>query len=519
MITKGEYTVSGGHEVYCTLCGDGGQLLMCGSCIRSYCEICVERVSGTEYLNNLLKDDDQEFICYSCDPLPMEPHGQIMQLYLSRKQSKAKRLNFAMDKKVFKTPEYVSDSEEGITAVEESKPAKKEKGESVQPKKNSGSNSAAKPKRSFSPKSVVSNELSDSEFEADSVDTDDVCLSDSSLFGKEKKRERKRKRHSSSEANAQQPVKTDTNKNGEGSSKSLVFTKKKRRYIKQKFELDGSDFECGSDSSNSEVKISNPSKMPKKAVVSPSSSMDESNLHTGCVKRSKLADLLSSAEDSDHVNMDNNKLTVSMGDSAVDDHFFSPSTPDKRPFSPLTYLTPRSKMQLSSESSDNEFQVVRSKPKKRRVLNRLNSKSTTDDDSSSPEKRVKGHGSNDDPTDLSRVGPRLRKKDSRKFILSDSDFTDTEKEAKKNNGDRGKSPEEQVTPGKKRRAIRKLIDDSKLDEKTKLADQRESERLDRLKKKKKSNSQSELEGEQLVLEQDIATKNPKVSVCLWSMYT
>ncbi len=509
MITEGEYTVSGGHEVYCTLCGDGGQLLMCGSCIRSYCEICVERVSGKEYLNNLLKDDDQEFTCYSCDPLPMEPHGQIMQLYFSRKQSKAKRLNFAMEKKVFKTPEYVSDSEEGITAVEESKPAKKG-GESVQPKKNSGSNSAAKPKRSFSPKSIVSNELSDSE--ADSVDTDDVCLSDSSLFGKEKKRECKRKRHSSSEANAQEPVKTDT-KSGERSSKSIVFTKKKRRYIQQKFELDGSDFECGSDSSNSEVKISNPSKMPKKAVVSPSSSMDESNLHTGCVKRSKLAYLLSSAEDSDHVNMDDNKLIVSMGDSAVDDHCFSPSTPDKRPFSPLTYLTPRSKMQVSSESSDNEFQVVRSKPKKRRVLNR---QSTDDDDSSSPEKKVKGHGSNDDPTDLSRVGPRLRKKDSRKFILSDSDFTDTEKEAKKDNGDRGKSPEEQVTPGKKRRAIRKLIDDSKLDEKTKLADQRESERLDRLKKKKKTNSKSELEGEQLVLEQDIATKNPKVSVCAYT---
>ncbi len=504
---EGEFTVSDGHEEYCTLCGDGGDILMCGSCIRSNCKGCVERVSGTEFLNNLLEDDDQEFTCYCCDPLPMEPHGRIMQLYLSRKQSKAKHINSAMKKKVFKTPEHVSDSEEGITAVEKSKPAKKEaEGESMQAEKKS----AAKHQRSCSPNSIASNDFSDSEADSPDVDTDDIDLSDSSVFGKDKKRKLKRKRHSSSEANAQQPIKTDT-KNAEGSSKSVAFTRKKRRYIKR-FKLDGSDFECGSDesSNNSDMKISNPSKMPKKKVVSPSSSMDELNLHTGCVKRSKLADMLSSGDDSDQVNMDDNALTVSMGESTENDHCFRPSTPDKGPFSPVTYLTPSSKMKISSESSDNEFQVVRPKSKKRRVLSRLSSKSTTDYDSSSSEKRVKGHGSTEDPTDLSRVGPRLRKKDSRKF-LSDSDFTDSEKEVKKGTGDKGKSPEEQSTPGKKRKAIRKLIDDSKLDEKTKLADQRESERLSRLKKKKKTSSQSELEGEQLVLEVDNTTKNPKVS--------
>ena len=57
-----------------------------------------------------------------------------------------------------------------------------------------------------------------------------------------------------------------------------------------------------------------------------------------------------------------------------------------------------------------------------------------------------------------------------------------------------------------------MIDDSKLDEKTKLAVRREKERMDRLKKKKTS---SLSEGEKLILEEDIASKDPVVSLSCW----
>ena len=69
MYTNGKFTVdeSDGHEEYCCICGEGGDIVCCDFCHNSVCQGCVQRIAGKDYLNNLLDSDDVKWECFSCN--------------------------------------------------------------------------------------------------------------------------------------------------------------------------------------------------------------------------------------------------------------------------------------------------------------------------------------------------------------------------------------------------------------------------------------------------------------------
>ena len=42
LFNHGVFTIGeDNHEDYCTLCGDGGDLVLCDKCPRSFCKVCL----------------------------------------------------------------------------------------------------------------------------------------------------------------------------------------------------------------------------------------------------------------------------------------------------------------------------------------------------------------------------------------------------------------------------------------------------------------------------------------------
>ena len=70
MYTNGKFTVdeSDGHEEYCCMCGEGGQIVCCDYCHNSVCQDCIQRIAGKDFLNKVLNcNDDDKWKCFSCD--------------------------------------------------------------------------------------------------------------------------------------------------------------------------------------------------------------------------------------------------------------------------------------------------------------------------------------------------------------------------------------------------------------------------------------------------------------------
>ncbi|XP_065058762.1 transcriptional regulator ATRX homolog [Rhopilema esculentum] len=57
-----------GMEEYCKWCGDGGDLICCDFCEKVFCQKCVKRNMGEEFLKILLAAEEQKWKCFSCDP-------------------------------------------------------------------------------------------------------------------------------------------------------------------------------------------------------------------------------------------------------------------------------------------------------------------------------------------------------------------------------------------------------------------------------------------------------------------
>ena len=74
--SKGSFSVVEGYEEYCTLCGDGGEIILCNFCNKAFCQSCIEHVSGKDHLDHLLSSADVEFTCYVCDSSPLEDKRQ-----------------------------------------------------------------------------------------------------------------------------------------------------------------------------------------------------------------------------------------------------------------------------------------------------------------------------------------------------------------------------------------------------------------------------------------------------------
>lgn len=80
MYTNGKFTVDelDGHEEYCCICGEGGQIVCCDECKNSVCQDCIDRIAGKDFLDNLLYgSDNKKWECFSCDSSFLHTYEQF----------------------------------------------------------------------------------------------------------------------------------------------------------------------------------------------------------------------------------------------------------------------------------------------------------------------------------------------------------------------------------------------------------------------------------------------------------
>ena len=82
-----------GNENFCRWCGDGGDVLMCDTCVKSFCQGCVGRNFGEQALHEIVHlADDAEWQCPSCKPATLQALQQQHEAdkaELLRRKSKA----------------------------------------------------------------------------------------------------------------------------------------------------------------------------------------------------------------------------------------------------------------------------------------------------------------------------------------------------------------------------------------------------------------------------------------------
>lgn len=388
-----------------------------------------------------------------------------------------------------------------------------------------------------------SDSMSDGE-ESSEVNTDDISLSDSSLFDErvgKKKNKKEVKKHA--KERGQEPEKSGseadhTNREDEvEGQKKTKKTKKKRIFVGHLPDtlLDESDFDG---STSGDEKQSGPPKEKKRKRSSDSRSKQSR-------KKSRLGNDLSSGSGGS----DEERLAIKVSDMEMDalerddssNELFGCGMSEDEGSQSLKYRTPtKLKSHVLSGSSDSDVVPLRRKSKNEaaRKLFRSNSSEEKDDNEVSAaggrggektkvyktrsKKRKKGSsgGSSDDfvSDDLSLRGPRLNRKHKRLKLASflSSDSSSVEESPSKSSGKKeekgkktGEDSEKTSTPGHKRKNIRKLIADEKLAKSTRAAQREEEERLERLKKKAKLFAPIE-DSERLILEQDPKSKEVKV---------
>jgi hypothetical protein len=61
-----------GNEMFCRWCGDGGEVLMCDTCPRSFCHKCIKRNLGRSRLNELCAHTAGLWACFVCGPQQLD---------------------------------------------------------------------------------------------------------------------------------------------------------------------------------------------------------------------------------------------------------------------------------------------------------------------------------------------------------------------------------------------------------------------------------------------------------------
>ena len=597
----GSFEVVEGKEIYCTLCGDGGEIISCDqhSCPSSFCQSCIRRIAGERYLQKLVEDETVVWKCFCCDTGPLMHYrslcSRLCEYYARDKQNKKSfvrgkvRLSSDTDsdcvaRGVSGLGEAVAGVGDGVM-VEEVKGGvvggrgegvggestssngergnrtrgeeeKRERGQeggrdgvggrgsSQREGRGGGGGGGGDKKRPNKKRREM--DTSDSEVDSSScdgedspkVDTDDVSISDSSLF--EGDISSLKRAGPSSKTRAQPQTKTTTRPEREGGAKRLSRSpsatgSQERKMKKKKTKMSSGDSahrmvlssDSGSDFESVPKKLS-----PRRRVVSSSSSTSHDSSKRGGEKREKkvkksvLLDILSSgSEEGEPLQKLSVKRPPNEAGYDLDSDPQSPalSPPSERPNSPVVYATPR-KLNISSDSDD-ELVVLERRQKKSHVLGSDSSSVHGDEQPVSTKsetaaekiekkkkkvqrgKRKKGgnsSGDDFDARDMQVRGPKLKRRRVARAIMSDSDSSDSgTEEEEEGSGDEEEEEEgEKSTPGRKRKKIRRLMTDAKLQSTTKEAQRAERERIERLKKRQSMGK----ENDELILEEDPATK-------------
>lgn len=626
---QGTFMIEGDNEIYCTLCGDGGNLVLCSFCQHSFCQDCIRRLSGEKHLDYLLSSDDVDFKCYVCDPKDIEPLQKLCDdvcyYFSAHSQGKQNKEKYKSDKYVIdsdsstaRSRETSTDGQEGGNGGgmngfsggwsfgSENSQGRKE-GESSKRRGRSGGKKAEEQQEqqqqedSSSDKGSRSSALrggggetrngsksrrqqdskrgkdrqrgtekglsqrkrggrwgtahtgddssSDSMSdvgESSEVNTDEISLSDSSLFEdvgvrkKDKKKaskcERRRRRRGSDEEEG-----SGMDKNKDREPGKTAKKKKKRVTVGHLHDslLPDSDIES---SDSVDVKQPSPPKERRKRRKQHSSSESGSKPSR---KRGRLGSTLSSG--SGGSDNDQERLAITVSDSemggAKEGYDSSNSLFDDgmskggEGSQSVKYCTPvKLNARQVTDSSDSDVVPLKRTSKKEARSKALGSSSSSEKEAEGAEKKGRGYktrskkrkkhgcGSEEDfvSDDLSLRGPRLNNKHKRlkltSFLSSDSSSSDANssgnkrkqkgKENKKAESDKPTTPN---TPGQKRKNIRKLIADEKLAQSTRIAQREEEERRERLKQKAKLLAPIE-DSERVILEQDPMSKAVKVGI-------
>ena len=561
-------------------------MVCCGTCDKSFCRSCISRTMGRSYLKEVLVED---WDCFMCDPSPFSKQQQLCEDLCDYYRNKSRQKRTPVKLEDCSGSENSSHSDQGNDCSSKSSlPSDSHSSlnsgktssddsptcdganngnqeledggaEEEETEKQEGSSKSSADKRKGCSRhggrrgGDVGEDLmssgnqgdrdqkrssgesdSDSSSSGDSVEvnTDDVSLSDSSLFDFGSKGHKKSKKHRD---RRRANPRTNPPRGGDGldpkegawssSSSSTLGASWKPERVEKRRRVGGLNNSILSDSDFEGQPIpfqQNPKK--KRPLATSSASADEGRKNN--VKKSRFASALSSGSGSEserHVS----KLEVSDDDD--DAHSPSPSILT----SPLTLgksvkYTTRDQGESSSDS-DMGF-LERKRAPKKRTRGLLKSEDQGNSSSSSSEsklqkkrrKRPALDSSDDDFEDLSLRGPRLRRRVRQSVLTSDSDAnadSEGETEGKVNEEEsdsnaessQEESPDKSSTPGKKRKKIRKLITDAKLAVDTKTAQRRERERMERLKEKAKLFEDTKDEN-RLILEQDANTKEVVLEV-------
>ena len=609
---NGTFTVEDGSEIYCTLCGDGGNLVCCDTCDKSFCQSCITRTTGKRYLKKILSSET-DWNCFMCDPSPLSKQQTLCEALCDyyrnqghhNKKIARKKLEFGSDSENSShssestshssKPSCPSDSsgnggnsgaagasssclspdrkssrrtslgssppgdsgsdqemDGGGTKEKGGKENKRqssksgkgkgkgssggdrEKGDGEENKRlgSSGRRGGGDRRRGNLWKESSSESDSNNDGSSDSVEvnTDDISMSDSSLFdsdcGAHQKKRSKKQQHqreaqsanpgTNSDTSGQEPQSLSVSSTLNAVVKPEQVTKRRKKKINRLSSsiLSDSDFE--------DQLLLSQTKNPKKRPLSMSSASSSDGKLTR-KKKSRFASALSSGSESESERWNLRSKVSDDDDNDGGSTLHSPSpfmlaTPlpsDK----PIKYAT-RSRVRSSSDSDGGL--LGRTRGSKKRIKGLLSSKGEKDKPQRKKLKRAAFQSSDDDDfEDLSLRGPRLKRRVRKSVLTSDSD-TDSEQETevKQEEEDESSSnvensqegsPDKSATPGKKRKKIRKLITDSKLAVDTKTAQRLERERMERLKKRVKLLGDTKDEA-RLILEQDEETKEVKLEV-------
>jgi len=63
-----EFTFTDGKMDYCCITADGGNVVSCDKCERSYSEDVLKKWLGEKETKALMEDEDAEFVCFKCNP-------------------------------------------------------------------------------------------------------------------------------------------------------------------------------------------------------------------------------------------------------------------------------------------------------------------------------------------------------------------------------------------------------------------------------------------------------------------
>lgn len=638
---QGTFQIEGENEIYCTLCGDGGDIVLCSYSEHSFCQQCIKRISGENYLNYLLSSDDVAFKCYMCDPKDIKRLQDLCEdisyhfkvsLKSTKQQKEYKSRKYVVDSDTTSTKSHdgSSDSHEdsdggympsfsggcgvggGVSCgapstssqgggeggskrrgrssgrlleAQECIENSSDKGGGSSPQgkagketKSSKSVKESKSGRGQKAKSGVakrarrrggislsggdgsssSDSMSDME-ESSEVNTDDISLSDSSLFegvGVKKRKnvkakEQERDREEVHEGDDSNKSDREGKEHGQPSRKK---TKRKHRIVVghlHKSSLGESDFDA---SSSEDADNDQPQPPKEKLKRRRHSSLDSTSKSRR--KRGRLGSTLSSASGSSC----EERLAISVLDLGVggtegvnsNNELFDNRISEEEGLQSVKYVTPvKLKSHALSDSSDSEV-IPLKRTKKKHSSRKLFSKDGHDEKDgeegeAGPSTKVKTkvyktrgrkrkkHGDGDSGSsedfmsdDLSLRGPRLHNKHKRLRItsfLSSEDSDDPEemlgkgKDKQKKHEEEEEKPDTPNTSWQKRKNIRKIMADEKLAVSTRTAQREEEERLERLKMKAQLLKPIE-DSERVILEQDPESKEVKVCqtyCCRWGL--